>query len=230
MHKTYIAGPMTGSCGDQHKQLAGWLSELLAAREARGVSVAVIRDYARYQYLRDKDAFGADNEPGLVSWDELTDLEGDEFDAAIDARMSHPDITYTAPPAPAVPDDVAAALDWIDDFIARCNGDDRGACQSVNVIRAALQLPGNSEQVEPVSSGYTLPDGWIKCSERIPSKGERLLVYIDFNSDVVPNIMKDAEYTGSTFRIGPNTVNTDGEPRVTHWQPLPAAPKGVTDE
>lgn len=30
------------------------------------------------------------------------------------------------------------ALDWIDDFIARCNGDDRGACESVNLIRRAL--------------------------------------------------------------------------------------------
>ncbi|MFV8904573.1 hypothetical protein ABQ333_04875 [Serratia fonticola] len=54
---------------------------------------------------------------------------------------------YTAPPAPAVPADVAAALDWIDDFIARCNGDDRGACNSVNVLRAAM--------LQPVSQGYT---------------------------------------------------------------------------
>ncbi|HFV9291625.1 TPA: hypothetical protein ACIAIE_001431 [Serratia fonticola] len=63
---------------------------------------------------------------------------------------------YATPPALAVPEDVAAALDWIDDFIARCNGDDRGACNSVNVLRAAM--------LQPVSQGYTLsspviPDG-----------------------------------------------------------------------
>lgn len=40
--------------------------------------------------------------------------------------------------APVVPDDVAAALDWIDDFIARCNGDDRGSCNSVNILRRAI--------------------------------------------------------------------------------------------
>ncbi|MFV8873596.1 hypothetical protein ABQ345_09335 [Serratia fonticola] len=58
---------------------------------------------------------------------------------------------YAAPPAPAVSADVAAALDWIDDFIARCNGDDRGACNSVNVLRAAM--------LQPVSQGYTLLAG-----------------------------------------------------------------------
>ncbi|CAI1703164.1 Uncharacterised protein [Serratia fonticola] len=40
--------------------------------------------------------------------------------------------------APVVPDDVAAVLDWIDDFIARCNGDDRGSCDSVNILRRAI--------------------------------------------------------------------------------------------
>lgn len=31
------------------------------------------------------------------------------------------------------------AIDWLDDFVARCNGDDRGSCESVNVIRRTLQ-------------------------------------------------------------------------------------------
>ncbi|EIQ6834789.1 DUF551 domain-containing protein, partial [Salmonella enterica subsp. enterica] len=34
-----------------------------------------------------------------------------------------------------------------------------------------------------------------------------------------------AEYTGSTFRIGHNTINTTGETSVTHWMPLPAPPQ-----
>lgn len=42
-----------------------------------------------------------------------------------------------AQPGPAVAD----AINWIDDFIARCNGDDRGACSAVNVVRAALSAP-----------------------------------------------------------------------------------------
>ncbi len=34
--------------------------------------------------------------------------------------------------------EVMDALNWVDDFIARCNRDDRGSCESVNVLRRAL--------------------------------------------------------------------------------------------
>ncbi|WP_434642720.1 hypothetical protein [Achromobacter piechaudii] len=40
--------------------------------------------------------------------------------------------------APVASDEVMDALNWIDDFIARCNRDDRGSCDSVNVLRRAL--------------------------------------------------------------------------------------------
>lgn len=54
----------------------------------------IARDALRYRFLRDKDAFGADNEPGLASWDDLVELGYNEFDAAIDDRIAHPDIDY----------------------------------------------------------------------------------------------------------------------------------------
>lgn len=54
---------------------------------ARSTDAAAERDARRYRFLRDKDAFGADNEPGLVSWDDLTELDLCEFDAAVDARL-----------------------------------------------------------------------------------------------------------------------------------------------
>ncbi|EEF0872005.1 DUF551 domain-containing protein, partial [Salmonella enterica subsp. enterica serovar Kentucky] len=68
-------------------------------------------------------------------------------------------------------------------------------------------------------------DGWISCSERMPDKGQRVLVCVDFDSSTVTPLVKDAEYTGSTFRIGHNTINTTGETSVTHWMPLPAPPQ-----
>ena len=40
--------------------------------------------------------------------------------------------------APVAPAEVMDALNWVDDFIARCNRDDRGSCESVNVLRRAL--------------------------------------------------------------------------------------------
>jgi hypothetical protein len=35
--------------------------------------------------------------------------------------------------------ELADALHWIDDFIARCNGDDRGSCESVNIVRDHIE-------------------------------------------------------------------------------------------
>lgn len=39
------------------------------------------------------------------------------------------------------PTEALAALDRLDDFIARVNGDDRGSCGDINTIRAALARP-----------------------------------------------------------------------------------------
>ncbi|EAU2345707.1 DUF551 domain-containing protein [Salmonella enterica] len=73
-----------------------------------------------------------------------------------------------------------------------------------------------------------IPDGWISCSERMPDKGQRVLVCVDFDSSTVTPLVKEAEYTSSTFRIGPNTINTTGKPSVTHCMPVPAAPEPET--
>ncbi|EFE98274.1 hypothetical protein [Serratia odorifera] len=67
------------------------------------------RDALRYRFLKDKDAWGCDNEPGLVEWDDLIDLEGNEFDAAIDARISNSDVDYTAL-TPSIQDQIYAEL------------------------------------------------------------------------------------------------------------------------
>ena len=72
-------------------------------------------------------------------------------------------------------------------------------------------------------------DKWIPVSEQMPDKGQRVLICIDFDSTAVPRLVKDAEYTGSTFRVGPNTVNTDGETRVTHWREVPELPSSLND-
>ncbi|OOW06619.1 hypothetical protein MF6396_02940 [Pseudomonas sp. MF6396] len=34
---------------------------------------------------------------------------------------------------------VQEALFWLDDFVARCNGDDRGSCSAIETLRAALE-------------------------------------------------------------------------------------------
>ena len=125
----------------------------------------------------------------------------------------------TAPPAPvSVPD----AMEMDDDFDSAF---EHGKAVGWNAYRAAmLQSFGNSEQL----NSPVIQDGWVACSEQMPKKNDKVLIFIDFNSDYVPPSIHDAEFTGSTFRRGGATVNVfpleDGY-GVTHWMPLPAAPQ-----
>ena len=117
---------------------------------------------------------------------------------------------YAAPPAPV---SVPAAMEMDDDFDSAF---EHGKAVGWNACRAAM-LQG----AEPVQ-------GWIPCSDRMPTKNDRVLIFINFNSDTVPPSIHDAQFTGSTFRRGNATVNVfpleDGY-GVTHWMPLPAAPQ-----
>ena len=131
-------------------------------------------------------------------WSVITDLE----------RNIAP--LFTAPPAPvSVPD----AMEMDDDFDSAF---EHGKAVGWNACRAAIL-----QRAEPVQ-------GWIPCSDRMPTKNHRVLIFINFNSDTVPPSIHDAQFTGSTFRRGNATVNVfpleDGY-GVTHWMPLPAAPQ-----
>lgn len=53
-------------------------------------NAALSKDAQRYRFIRERDFFGSDNEPGLLSWEELTELECNDFDNALDARLNHP--------------------------------------------------------------------------------------------------------------------------------------------
>lgn len=64
--------------------------------QSEPITADVERDAQRYRFLRDKDAFGDDGEPGLATWDDLIELDMNEFDAAIDARMAHPSVDFLA--------------------------------------------------------------------------------------------------------------------------------------
>lgn len=117
---------------------------------------------------------------------------------------------YAAPPAPvSVPD----AMEMDDDFDSAF---EHGKAVGWNACRAAVL-----QRAEPVQ-------GWIPCSDRMPTKNHRVIIFINFNSDTVPPSIHDAQFTGSTFRRGNATVNVfpleDGY-GVTHWMPLPAAPQ-----
>lgn len=67
-----------------------------------------------------------------VSMEPGADRRRDQIQGLIECAMLP---TLRAPVASV---EVMDALNWVDDFIARCNRDDRGSCESVNVLRRAL--------------------------------------------------------------------------------------------
>ncbi len=72
------------------------------------------------------------------------------------------------------------------------------------------------------------PDGWISCSERMPEKGQNVLISVNFDSSLVEPLICSARYTGSTFRRGDVTIKPgNGIEQATHWMPLPKPPQEV---
>ncbi|EKB4280861.1 DUF551 domain-containing protein [Escherichia albertii] len=143
---------------------------------------------------------------------------------------------YTAPPVPVVP----AALPENDDedghdidYLEPSEVYALGRTSGWNACRAAML-----HSAEPVSQAYKLnalagnspvtPDGWISCSERMPEKGQNVLISVNFDSSLVEPLICSARYTGSTFRRGDATIKPgNGIEQATHWMPLPEPPQEV---
>ncbi|EFN4210033.1 DUF551 domain-containing protein [Escherichia coli H32] len=72
------------------------------------------------------------------------------------------------------------------------------------------------------------PDSWISCSDRMPEKGQNVLISVNFDSSLVEPLICSAHYTGSTFRRGDATIKPgNGIEQATHWMPLPEPPQEV---
>ncbi|EEV5606012.1 DUF550 domain-containing protein [Escherichia coli] len=85
--------------------------------------------------------------------------------------------------------------------------------------RLHIKEPGNS----PVT-----PDSWISCSDRMPEKGQNVLISVNFDSSLVKPLICSARYTGSTFRRGDATIKPgNGIEQATHWMLLPEPPQEV---
>ncbi|EFL6183438.1 DUF551 domain-containing protein [Escherichia coli] len=110
-------------------------------------------------------------------------------------------------------DNAIIMLDRID-TLESCD-DDR-----IEAVKAVLRrLAGNSPGT---------PDSWISCSDRMPEKGQNVLISVNFDSSLVEPLICSARYTGSTFRRGDATIKPgNGIEQATHWMPLPEPPQEV---
>ncbi|KKB14790.1 hypothetical protein AML10_17000 [Escherichia coli] len=83
--------------------------------------------------------------------------------------------------------------------------------------RESAALAGNSPGTQ---------DSWISCSDRMPEKGQNVLISVNFDSSLVEPLICSARYTGSTFRRGDATIKPgNGIEQATHWMPLPEPPQ-----
>ena len=145
-----------------------------------------------------------------------------------DVRLRRHDINagplYTAPPAPvSVPDEdlLHMAASAIEDLLSSKDRSGAGVWADIPAkLRRAAMLQG------AVGNSPVIPDGWVACSERMPDKGQNVLISVNFDSPLIEPLICSARYTGSTFRRGDVTVKPgEGVEEVTHWMPLPAAPQ-----
>ncbi|WP_097425223.1 DUF551 domain-containing protein [Escherichia coli] len=109
--------------------------------------------------------------------------------------------------------DAQKAAQWIQ----ACDGN--RVQEYVKLERLQNALSGNSPGT---------PDSWISCSDRMPEKGQNVLISVNFDSSLVEPLICSARYTGSTFRRGDATIKPgNGIEQATHWMPLPEPPQEV---
>ena len=131
-----------------------------------------------------------------------------------------------AQPAPVVPDDVLNRLEHEANHITAWHHMDEHSCKVnrrdlltlVNSCRSAMLAAAPQS---PGSEPATVPGKWIPVSERMPEAEGHYLVWANASRiDGYCDHLAIATYQGGEWSNEFNWL-------VTHWMPLPAAPKEV---
>ena len=154
---------------------------------------------------------------------EVRRAKGEPVDQVLSSRVGNDTSTidkalpdgmalYAAQPAPVVPDVIST--DDIPYSVGRfrthrdCYRDGWNAC------RAAMLQAGNSPAT---------PDGWVPCGERIPEEDLKVLANVKSTS-VEYQCLAEIDKNGRWWDEHDEQLPS---PFITHWMPLPAAPKEV---
>ncbi|EOC1963878.1 DUF551 domain-containing protein [Escherichia coli] len=154
-----------------------------------------------------------------------------------ESNKEQPDVipVYAAPPVPVVPaalpendDEDGHDIDYLDPSEAYALGRTAGwnACRAA-MLQGKSEQPQNAQQNIPENipgGNYPVtPDGWISCSEQMPSAGEQVLAYRPDAPESNDPLIKMATYVGGSA----HGHGFDCYCKPTHWMPLPAAPQEV---
>ena len=217
-------------------------------KELARIALASLEAEAVAYIIQDAQARGL-GRPGFLSFDaSISDEDINEYEISVTPLYTAPQLPQ---PAVAVPlaihdEDFEKALSVLNDTLDDCGDSERGLLLALDkagievrsdACRAAM-LQGKSEQPQnaqqnipeniPGGNSPGTPDSWISCSDRMPEKGQNVLISVNFDSSLVEPLICSARYTGSTFRRGDATIKPgNGIEQATHWMPLPEPPLEV---
>lgn len=117
-----------------------------AYQQLAAENVALSKDAQRYRFIRERDMFGSDSESGLLSWEELTELECKEFDDALDARINHPSTGFIELDAKLQ----ARKTPTTDRIVAGIKAD------GVEEFAEKLRIPGDDQFFDALAKGVAL--------------------------------------------------------------------------
>ena len=162
------------------------------------------------------------------SW---TDYSKEQLDILLESKPSTLfRVAYAAPqlPQPAVPD-VEPYLHGLwphaADALIRYSEACRAALlKQPSTIQTSDSACSGGEIKQPASKSLQVPDGWIKCSERMPDIGQQVLAA---NRQI--NVFEVAIFATGSISGKEYFGTSSGKFLATHWMPLPAAPQPETD-
>ncbi|HGD3791198.1 TPA: DUF551 domain-containing protein [Enterobacter roggenkampii] len=94
--------------------------------------------------------------------------------------------------------------------------------ESPTTMQAAPALDSSPKIAEsPSGNSPVIPDGWVACSERMPTAGQKVLAYRPDAPESDDPLIRMATFVGRSA----HGHGFDCYCKPTHWMPLPAAPQ-----
>ncbi|GCK73611.1 DUF551 domain-containing protein [Escherichia coli] len=143
---------------------------------------------------------------------------------------------YAAPPVPVVPEEKPMpnplSMYAVDAVAAIAEVRGWNACRAA-MLQGKSEQPQNAQQNIPENipggNSPVIPDGWISCSERMPDSNCLYLCWGTYFEGDEPGYIPAYFFVYQTNGWTEwQPVEDDCNPReviITHWMPLPAAPK-----